>query len=348
MRVLIVGAGGREHALAWKVARDPGVTSVLVAPGSAGIAQVAECVPVAADDVEGLASLAAERGVDLTIVGPEGPLACGIVDRFEREGLRIFGPCRAAARLEASKAFMKTILVEARVPTARHAEFTTSEPALRFAAELGYPVVVKADGLAAGKGVVICEDAASTREAVVAMLEQRRFGDAGGRIVVEEFLTGEEVSFLALTDGENVIPLAPCSGPQDGASTAIAGPTPAGWAPTRPRRRSTVRCRSISSRSCSFRRSARFAARGIRFRGVLYAGLMMTRCRTEGSRVQRALRRSGVSAAHDAARLEPRRSRRRLRRRARAEREARVELPIRRCAWCSPPKAIPASIAAAT
>jgi len=275
MRVLIVGGGGREHALAWKVAQDQRVRGLLVAPGSAGIATIAECVPVAADDVEGLTSLASERGVDLTIVGPEAPLAAGIVDRFDASGLRIFGPCREGARLEASKAFMKTVLVEAGVPTARHAEFTTSEPALRFAAELGYPVVVKADGLAAGKGVVICESAAATRETVLGMLEQRRFGDAGRRIVVEEFLVGEEASFLALTDGDEVIPLAPCQdhkavfdgdrGPNTGGMGAYSP------APVIDGAMSEHIVASVLRPTLQALR-----ARGIRFKGVLYAGMMMT------------------------------------------------------------------------
>ena len=275
MRILIVGGGGREHALAWKVASDPCVSQVLVAPGSAGIATVAECVAIAADDIDGLVSLAQERGVDLTVVGPEAPLAAGIVDRFEAAGLKIFGPCREAARLEASKAFMKTILVEAGVPTARHGEFTASDAALRFAAELGYPVVVKADGLAAGKGVVICANHTEAREAVVGMLEQRRFGDAGGRVVVEEFLVGEEASFLVLTDGDGVIPLAPCQdhkavfdgdrGPNTGGMGAYS-PAPVIDAATADRIVADVIRPTLAA----------LRARGIRFKGVLYAGLMMT------------------------------------------------------------------------
>jgi phosphoribosylamine--glycine ligase len=275
MRVLIVGSGGREHALAWKVARDPNVDSVLAAPGSAGIAQCAQCVGVAADDVEGLCQLATERGIDLTLVGPEAPLARGIVDRFERDGLRIFGPNRDAARLEGSKAFMKDVLVEAGVPTACHRQFTDSAAALRFAAELGYPVVVKADGLAAGKGVVICADAASTRETVVAMLEQGRFGDAGRRIVVEEFLVGEEVSFLALTDGTHVIPLEPSQdhktvfdgdrGPNTGGMGAYS-PAPILDAAASARIVDGILLPTLTT----------LRQRGVTFRGVLYAGLMMT------------------------------------------------------------------------
>lgn len=276
MRVLIIGSGGREHALAWKVAQDPSVTSVLAAPGSAGIAECAECLPVAVDDIEGLASLAAERGADLTIVGPEVPLAAGIVDVFEARGLRIFGPNRSAARLEASKAFMKSVLVDAGVPTARYGEFTEVAPALGFAGELGFPVVVKADGLAAGKGVVICADARETRETIASMLEGTSFGDAGRRVVVEEFLTGEEVSFLALTDGTNVIPLEPS---QDHKTVfdGDRGPNTGGMGAYSPAPVIDVAMSQHVVQNVLTPTVAALRARGVHFRGVLYAGLMMTK-----------------------------------------------------------------------
>jgi len=276
MRVLIVGSGGREHALAWKVAQDPAVTSVLAAPGSAGIAECAECVAVAVDDIEGLASLAAERGVDLTIVGPEVPLAAGIVDVFEARGLRIFGPDRSGARLEASKAFMKHILVEAGVPTARYGEFTQVPAALGFATDLGFPVVVKADGLAAGKGVVICADAREARETVTSMLEGGSFGDAGRRVVVEEFLQGEEVSFLALTDGEHVIPLEP-SQDHKTAFDGDRGPNTGGMGAYSPAPIVDSAMSADIVRHVLTPTVAALRARGIRFRGVLYAGLMLTK-----------------------------------------------------------------------
>jgi len=281
MRVLIVGSGGREHALAWKVAQDAVVTSVLAAPGSAGIAQCAECIPVAVDDVAGLAAIATERGADLTIVGPEVPLAGGIVDLFEKRGLRIFGPNRSAARLEASKAFMKSVLVDAGVPTARYGEFTEVEPAVGFATELGFPVVIKADGLAAGKGVVICADAHEARETVASMLEGGSFGDAGRRIVVEEFLTGEEVSFLALTDGENVIPLEPS---QDHKTVFDGdhGPNTGGMGAYSPAPVIDATMSQHVVQHVLVPTIAALRARGVGFRGVLYAGLMMT---TDGPKV---------------------------------------------------------------
>ena len=275
MRVLIIGSGGREHALAWKVAQDPHVKSVLAAPGSAGIAECAECIAIAVDDIEGLANVAAERGADLTIVGPEVPLAAGIVDCFEDRGLRIFGPNRSAARLEASKAFMKSVLVDAGVPTARYGEFTEIAPALRFAAELGFPVVIKADGLAAGKGVVICADAREVRDTISSMLEGGSFGDAGRRVVVEEFLTGEEVSFLALTDGENVIPLEPS---QDHKTVfdADRGPNTGGMGAYSPAPVIDAAMSQYVVRHVLTPTIATLRARGVHFRGVLYAGLMMT------------------------------------------------------------------------
>jgi phosphoribosylamine--glycine ligase len=281
MRVLLIGSGGREHALAWKIAQDPAVTSILAAPGSAGISQCAESVAVAVDDVEGLAGLAAERGADLTIVGPEVPLAAGIVDVFEARGLRIFGPNRSAARLEASKAFMKSVLADAGVPTARYGEFTEVAPAIGFARELGFPVVVKADGLAAGKGVVICEGESEAHETVSSMLEGGAFGVAGRRVVVEEFLRGEEASFLALTDGENVIPLEPSQdhktvfdgdrGPNTGGMGAYS-PAPVIDANMSRHIVDRILAPTVST----------LRARDVGFRGVLYAGLMMT---AEGPKV---------------------------------------------------------------
>jgi phosphoribosylamine--glycine ligase len=275
MRVLIIGSGGREHALAWKISREAGVSEILAAPGSAGISECAECVPVAADDVEGLCTLASERGVDLTVVGPEAPLAAGIADRFEREGLRIFGPNKAAAALEASKAFMKSVLVDAGVPTARHGVFTSTDAALGFAAELGHPVVVKADGLAAGKGVVVCETADQTRTAVESMLRERRFGEAGSKVVVEEFLAGEEVSLLALTDGHHVIPLQPA---QDHKAVfdGDRGPNTGGMGAYSPAPVLDDAGVARIVESVLLPTLAALRKRGILFRGVLYAGLMIT------------------------------------------------------------------------
>jgi phosphoribosylamine--glycine ligase len=275
MNVLIIGSGGREHALAWKLARDPRVRQVLVAPGSAGIAQEAECAAVRADDVAGLASLAVERGIDLTVVGPEAPLARGVVDRFRADGLRIVGPDRAGAQLEASKAFMKQLLTEAGVATAAYREFTNVQPARAFARELGFPVVVKADGLAGGKGVVICQTAEEADAALADMLEKRRFGEAGRKVVVEQFLTGEELSLIALTDGRRVLPLAP-SQDHKALNDGDRGPNTGGMGAYSP---APIFGPELAERAVTEILEptvAALRARGIDYRGILYAGLMIT------------------------------------------------------------------------
>ncbi len=210
MKVLIIGAGGREHALAWKVAQSGKVTQVFVAPGNAGTATEPKVtnVDIGADDIAGLLAFAQRERVALTIVGPEAPLVDGVVDRFRDAGLRIFGPTAKAARLEGSKAFAKDFMARHGIPTARYKAFTTVEPALGFIRELGAPVVVKADGLAAGKGVVVAQSIDEADRAVRDMLAGNAFGEAGHRVVVEEFLAGEEASFICMVDGEHVLALA--------------------------------------------------------------------------------------------------------------------------------------------
>ena len=210
MRILIIGGGGREHALAWKAAQCEGVEQVLVAPGNAGTAREAgvENAAVAAEDIDGLVALALERAVDLTIVGPEAPLVAGVVDRFEDQGLAIFGPDAGAAQLEGSKAFTKAFLVRHGIPTADYQSFTDADAAKAYIASRGAPLVIKADGLAAGKGVVIAGSIDEANTAVDQMLAEHRFGDAGHRIVVEQFLEGEEASFIAIVGGGAILPLA--------------------------------------------------------------------------------------------------------------------------------------------
>ncbi len=210
MKVLIIGSGGREHALAWSIARSSRVTSVLVAPGNAGTAAEAKVsnVAVAAEDIPALLKLAQDEQVDLTIVGPEAPLVAGIVDQFKAAGLRCFGPTATGARLEGSKAYTKEFLERYNIPTAGYRDFTDIDSALAYAQECTLPTVVKADGLAAGKGVIICHTRAEAIDAVNSMLSDKTFGDAGNKIVIEDFLTGEEASFMALVDGENILPLA--------------------------------------------------------------------------------------------------------------------------------------------
>ena len=209
MRVLVVGAGGREHALAWKLSREPGVSEILCAPGNAGMSAVSRLVAVSAGDVEALAVLAERERVDLTVIGPELPLERGVVDLFQSRGLRVFGPSRAAARLECSKVFAKDFMSRHGIPTSRYRVCSDADEARRIVAsgELGLPVVVKADGLAAGKGVVVASDEREANDAIRASMETRQFGDAGSRVVLEECLSGPEVSFFALCDGTRAVPL---------------------------------------------------------------------------------------------------------------------------------------------
>ena len=205
MKVLVVGGGGREHALAWKLRQSPRVSELFCAPGNGGIAQVATCVPIEAADVRALLAFARERGIDFTVVGPEAPLSAGLVDLFAAHGLRAFGASRAAAELEGSKAFAKELMTRHGIPTAAARSFTDRAAALAWVREAGAPLVVKADGLAAGKGVIICRTLAEAEAAIAEIMEKRVFGAAGDRVLIEEFLEGEEASFLAFTDGETVV-----------------------------------------------------------------------------------------------------------------------------------------------
>lgn len=210
MKVLVIGSGGREHALAWAAARDSKVTDVFVAPGNAATAQEEKMQNVAIDvmDLDGLRTFAKDNAIDLTIVGPEAPLVAGVVNYFQAEGLRIFGPTEGAAQLEGSKAFTKDFLDRHNIPTAEYANFTEIEPALAYVREKGAPIVVKADGLAAGKGVIVAMTLAEAEDAIKDMLAGNAFGDAGSRVVIEEFLEGEEASYIVIVDGDNVLPMA--------------------------------------------------------------------------------------------------------------------------------------------
>ena len=210
MKVLVIGSGGREHALAWKCAQSPGVDEVLVTPGNAGTALEPKVrnVDVSSDNIEALAALAQSENIDLTIVGPEAPLVAGIVDRFNQLGLPCFGPSAAAAQLEGSKAFTKDFLARHDIPTADYKNFTDLDAALSYIREQGAPIVIKADGLAAGKGVIVAMTFEEAEQAATDMLSGNKFGDAGARIVVEEFLDGEEASFIVITDGKNIVSMA--------------------------------------------------------------------------------------------------------------------------------------------
>jgi phosphoribosylamine---glycine ligase len=274
MRVLVVGGGGREHALAWRLSRSPQVEGVWCAPGNAGIADVATCVALAPDDLKGLVRFAREQAIDLTVVGPEMPLTLGVVDRFAQEGLRAFGPTAAAARLEGSKVFAKELLRQLRVPTAFFGAFDDADEAARFIDEVGAPVVVKADGLAAGKGVFICPTVPEAKDAVDQIMSQRLFGDAGERVVVEEFLQGEELSFMAITDGDVVLPLAE-SQDHKRALDGDRGPNTGGMGAYSPVPLMTPALREHVMRDIMEPVVAGLDRQGTRYTGVLYAGLMV-------------------------------------------------------------------------
>jgi phosphoribosylamine--glycine ligase len=277
MKVLVIGGGGREHALAWSLARSARVESVIVAPGNAGTAleKKVRNVPVAADDVEGLLRLAREEHVGLTVVGPEAPLAAGLVDRFVGNGLRVFGPRRAAAQLESSKKFAKEFMTRHGIPTARHASFTDLDDALAYLDEHGAPIVIKADGLAAGKGVVVAHTVEEAQDAVRQMLGERAFGDAGNCVVIEEFLPGEEASFIAMVgvDGA-ILPLA-TSQDHKARDDGDQGPNTGGMGAYSPAPVVTETVAARVMKEVMQPVVAGLRGEGTRYFGFLYAGLMI-------------------------------------------------------------------------
>ncbi|MBC6696400.1 phosphoribosylamine--glycine ligase [Terrisporobacter mayombei] len=207
MNILVVGGGGREHAICWKLNNESNVEKIYCAPGNAGISNVAQCVNIGDSDIDGLVSFAKENKIDLTIVGPEIPLVAGIVDAFEKENLKIFGPNKKCAQLEGSKAFSKEFMIRHNIPTAKYKEYTDLEKAIEEIDDFGYPVVIKADGLAAGKGVVISENRENAIKTLKEMMADKKFGSAGDKIVIEEFLTGIETSILAFVDNDSIVPM---------------------------------------------------------------------------------------------------------------------------------------------
>lgn len=275
MNVLIIGSGGREHALAWKVAQDPRVAKVYVAPGNAGTATEAKCENVAIDvlAIEQLADFAAAN-VQLTIVGPEAPLVKGVVDLFRARGLDIFGPTAAAAQLEGSKAFTKDFLARHAIPTADYQNFTEVEPALAYLREKGAPIVIKADGLAAGKGVIVAMTLAEAEDAVRDMLSGNAFGDAGARVVIEEFLDGEEASFIVMVDGEHVLPMA-TSQDHKRVGDGDSGPNTGGMGAYSPAPVVTAEVHQRVMDEVIYPTVRGMAAEGNVYTGFLYAGLMI-------------------------------------------------------------------------
>ena len=274
MKVLVVGSGGREHALIWKIAQSPKVKHIYAAPGNAGIASLAECVPVPVDEIKKLASFALSKSVDLTVVGPELPLTLGIVDEFKRYGLKICGPDRAAARIEGSKLFAKDLMKKYRVPTAAYAAFESPAEAAAYIRGKGVPAVIKADGLAAGKGVMPVHSLEESEKAIDTILTRKEFGAAGSRIVIEDFLRGEEASFIAFTDGKTILPM-PSTQDHKAIFDGDRGPNTGGMGAYSPAPVVTPTIHARVLREIILPTVQGMAADGIEYTGFLYAGLMI-------------------------------------------------------------------------
>jgi phosphoribosylamine--glycine ligase len=274
MRVLVVGSGGREHALCWAIAASPLCDKLFCAPGNAGIALEAECVPIPAEDLDGLLKFCQAEKIDFVVVGPEGPLVAGLVDKFKVAGIKAFGPTAKAAQLEGSKAFMKDFFARHKIPTAAYGRFTDAAKAKAFITEKGAPIVVKASGLAAGKGVSVCTTVAEAHEAVDAMMTSKVFGTAGDEVVIEEFLQGEEASFFAIVDGTNALPLVAAQD-HKAVGDGDTGPNTGGMGAYSP---APIVDEAMAARVMEeiIRPTVRgMAAEGNPFTGVLFAGLMI-------------------------------------------------------------------------
>lgn len=281
MKVLVIGSGGREHALAWKIKQSPRVNQVFIAPGNAGTTNVGRNVNIKASEVERLLDFARRESIDLTVVGPDDALAGGIVDFFESAGLRIFGPTREAAKLESSKSFAKRFMVRHRIPTARFSEFDSADNAIAALGELGFPLAVKADGLALGKGVVIAQDRHDAETAIDEMMVQRRFGDAGRKIVMEEFLTGVECSLHALVDGRSYL-LFPTAQDHKQLYDGNRGPNTGGMGTFSPSHRLDATHLEEVRKTILDPFVQGIQKDGIQYRGLLFPGLMLTK---DGPRV---------------------------------------------------------------
>ncbi len=274
MKVLVVGGGGREHALIWKIAQSPKVTKIYAAPGNAGIAQLAECTPLKSDDIPGLLAFAKSKAIDLTLVGPEGPLSLGIVDEFTKAGLRVFGPSGKAAEIEASKQFSKDLMKKYHIPTAEYGVFTERAAAEAYVREKGAPIVVKADGLAAGKGVVVAETVEEAVKALDLIMGKKAFGAAGDRVVIEECLRGEEASFMAFSDGKTVVTMA-SSQDHKRVFDADKGPNTGGMGAYSPAPIVTKKLERKVMETIMVPTVRAMEKEGRLFKGVLYAGLMI-------------------------------------------------------------------------
>src|SRR6266480_2303497 len=275
MKILVIGGGGREHALAWKLARSPDAERIFCAPGNAGTAEIAENVSISTSDLETLVRFAKENRIDLTVVGPDDPLAAGIVDLFTAEKLRAFGPTKSAARIEASKVFAKELMRAQKIPTAEASIFSDSGEALQYCERAKFPVVIKADGLALGKGVIIATDAATARSAIDEMMNQSRFGDAGRRIVIEEVLDGTECSLHALVDGKNYL-LLESARDHKRALDGDWGPNTGGMGAFSPANNWDAQLQAQFEKEIMQPLLRGLSKEKITYRGLLYPGLMIT------------------------------------------------------------------------
>ena len=275
MRILVIGGGGREHSLCWAISASPLCESLYCAPGNAGIENIAECVPISADDTESLVSFAIKKQIDFVVVGPEAPLVKGIVDQLTNHGIKAFGPSAAAAMLEGSKGFMKKICTKYNIATAKYSRFTDLNQAKSYIKDNGAPIVIKADGLAAGKGVTVAHSINEALQAVDTMMTDEAFGVAGQALIIEEFLTGEELSFFVLVDGKTALPL---TGAQDHKAVGEGdiGPNTGGMGAYSPAPILTESLQTEIMNNIIYPTVTGMAKEGIPFKGILYAGLMLT------------------------------------------------------------------------
>ncbi|MCW0824209.1 phosphoribosylamine--glycine ligase [Clostridioides difficile] len=275
MKILVVGGGGREHAICWKLSKEKNVEKIYCAPGNAGIANVAECVNIGDTNIEELLKFAKENEIGLTIVGPEVPLVMGIVDEFEKEGLRVFGPNKKCAQLEGSKAFSKEFMIKHNIPTAKYKEYTNLEDAISEIDSFGYPVVIKADGLAAGKGVVIPENREDAIATLKEMMSDKKFGAAGDKIVIEEFLKGIETSILAFVDNDTIVPMASAKDHKK-VNNYEQGPNTGGMGTFSPSEIYTEELANKVKETVLEKTLEGFRKDGLNFKGILFVGLMIT------------------------------------------------------------------------
>lgn len=274
MKVLVVGSGGREHTLVWKISQSPKVEKIYCAPGNAGIGNMAELVNIKAEDIELLLAFALEKNIDLTVVGPEVPLVDGIVDRFEEEGLKIFGPNKACAQLEGSKAFAKDFMIRHNIPTAKYKEYTDAQDAINDIGIYGFPMVIKADGLAAGKGVIIAQNEGEAHEALSMIMRDKKFGDAGSKVVIEEFLEGIEASMLCFVDGDTIVPMVSAQDYKK-AFDGDEGPNTGGMGTYSPSVIYTEEIREKSHNEILKPFTQGLKSDGLNFKGIIFIGLMI-------------------------------------------------------------------------